>query len=90
MIWVEEACFAYPGKSDLVLKNISLKIRENEFVAIVGRNGSGKSTLARLLNGSLVPIRGKVWVDDLDTGKPRIDTKLRPRWVYYYHRRTIR
>ncbi|NLG33418.1 MAG: energy-coupling factor transporter ATPase [Syntrophomonadaceae bacterium] len=71
MIRVEKVCFAYPGKSDLVLKNISLKIRENEFVAIVGRNGSGKSTLARLLNGSIVPIRGKVWVDDLDTGKPQ-------------------
>jgi ATP-binding cassette subfamily B protein len=40
--------FAYPN-SDFALKNISLKIRKNEKIAIVGENGAGKTTLSKLL-----------------------------------------
>ena len=55
------------GRELPALKNISLDIRENEFLVILGRNGSGKSTLARLLNGLLLPSQGKVEVDGWNT-----------------------
>ncbi len=50
-----------------VLKGVYLKIKEGEFVAILGHNGCGKSTLAKHLNGILVPTEGKVIVDGIDT-----------------------
>lgn len=49
-----------------VLRDIDLMIGERR-VAIIGGNGSGKSTFARLLNALLVPTRGTVVVDGLDT-----------------------
>lgn len=67
MIRVKNIYYSYPNKGDLALKNLSLDIGQNEFLAIVGRNGSGKSTLARMLNGTLIPDNGKVEVDGLDT-----------------------
>jgi nitrate/nitrite transport system ATP-binding protein len=49
-----------------VLKDINLRIREGEFVAIVGFSGSGKTTLISLMAGLLQADAGKV----LRNGKP--------------------
>ncbi|SOC17281.1 biotin transport system ATP-binding protein [Rhodobacter sp. JA431] len=49
-----------------VLRNVSVTLTERR-IAIVGANGSGKSTFSRLLNGLLVPERGRVTVDGHDT-----------------------
>ena len=50
-----------------VLKGIDLSIKEGEFVAVLGHNGSGKSTLAKHLNAILLPTKGSVIVDGIDT-----------------------
>jgi energy-coupling factor transport system ATP-binding protein len=47
--------------------NVSLDIKQGDFVAILGHNGSGKSTLAKHLNAILYPTEGTVWVDGKDT-----------------------
>ncbi len=44
------------------LKNINLKIYPGESVALVGSSGAGKSTLINLLNGTINPTNGEVWV----------------------------
>jgi energy-coupling factor transport system ATP-binding protein len=49
------------------LDDISLEVKEGEFLAVLGRNGSGKSTLARLLNALLLPASGTVIVNGFDT-----------------------
>jgi len=41
--------FSYPGNETLALKNVNLKIKQGEFVGIVGATGSGKTTLVDLL-----------------------------------------
>lgn len=43
-----------------VLKNLSLEIKENEKVVIIGPSGSGKSTFLRCLNGLETPTSGQV------------------------------
>lgn len=43
-----------------ILKEISLEVREHEFVCIVGASGCGKTTLLRLLGGLLTPTQGRV------------------------------
>lgn len=48
------------------LQGISMKIKANEFVAILGKSGSGKSTLFRILNGTLTPDDGCVLIDNKD------------------------
>lgn len=46
---------------------VSLDIKQGEFIAILGSNGSGKSTFAKHLNAILMPTEGSVWVDGMDT-----------------------
>lgn len=43
-----------------VLKNISLDVREGEFLMLLGPSGSGKSTLLRIMAGIIPPTSGKV------------------------------
>ena len=47
--------------------NVSLDVKQGDFIAILGHNGSGKSTLAKHLNAILHPTEGTVLVDGKDT-----------------------
>lgn len=44
------------------LEKINLRIFPGETVALVGSSGAGKSTLINLLNGTIRPTNGEVWV----------------------------
>ena len=65
MIKITGLCRSYEGRA--VLDNIDLDIEKGGFIAILGRNGSGKSTLAQHLNALLIPERGNVEIDGMDT-----------------------
>ena len=56
--------YKYPKGDSNVLKNISLEINSNEFVAFVGRTGCGKSTLLDIIMGLIHPTRGNVIIDE--------------------------
>jgi energy-coupling factor transport system ATP-binding protein len=62
IIDVENVTFHYHQEGAPALENVSLNVKQGEWLAIVGHNGSGKSTLARILNGLYIPDRGKVKV----------------------------
>jgi energy-coupling factor transport system ATP-binding protein len=64
----EDVTFCYPGRETVsALEGLSLEIRAGEFLAVAGLNGSGKSTLCRLINGLILPARGRVLTTGMDT-----------------------
>ena len=66
----QNLCFDYEYDDEApveVLKNVSVEIKEGEFVALVGKNGCGKSTLAKHFNAILLPKSGRVLIDGMDT-----------------------
>ncbi len=66
----------YPG-AKRALSGVDLKIREGEFVALVGQNGSGKTTLAKHLNGLLKPTEGIVRCFGRNTKEMRVSELAR-------------
>lgn len=67
------------NESSPVLRGISCTLREGEFVVLLGRNGSGKSTLAKHCNGLLLPKKGVVSVDGMDTRDASVLWEIRRR-----------
>ena len=60
------------------LKNISLEIKNGEFIGVMGHTGCGKSTLIRALAGLIRPSAGSIIVDGSDINGRRYDrTELR-------------
>ncbi|HEK9100543.1 TPA: thiol reductant ABC exporter subunit CydC [Bacillus pseudomycoides] len=59
-IELHNVSYSYLESNELVLKDISLKIKTGKKIAILGRSGTGKSTLLKLLTGALSPINGQV------------------------------
>ena len=52
------------GKSELlVLNDVSLEVKDGEFLAICGRSGIGKSTLLRIVAGLIAPTSGWVKIE---------------------------
>lgn len=71
MINIENVSYEYKSYVDdtiqLAVKDLSLEIKRGEFLAILGHNGSGKSTLAKMMNGMILPTRGEVYVNGINT-----------------------
>src|SRR6266436_7304923 len=69
--------YAYEGEQEEVLSNVSLTVRDGEFVLIMGPSGCGKSTLLQLLNGTIPHIlRGRLEGEALVCGKSVVETKV--------------
>ena len=57
--------------------DVSIDIKQGDFVAVLGHNGSGKSTFAKHLNALVMPTEGTVWVDGMDTREDDNTLKVR-------------
>ena len=51
------------------LDGVDFKVKEREFIAIIGKSGSGKSTLLHMIGGLDSPTAGKVFVGGRDLGE---------------------
>ncbi|CEN21172.1 energy-coupling factor transporter ATPase [Paraclostridium sordellii] len=49
------------------IDDLSLNVKQGEFVVVIGHNGSGKSTLSKNLNAILMPTKGDIYIDGLNT-----------------------
>ena len=67
--------FSYNGHP--ALQDLTLDVRQGEFVALMGRNGAGKTTLLKQLVGLLTPDQGQVQLMAPASEKP-IDTRKTP------------
>jgi putative ABC transport system ATP-binding protein len=65
------------------VKNISVEIKQGEFVAITGPSGSGKSTLLHLIGGLDKPSQGQVMVNDHNI------SRLSDRQLSVFRNRTV-
>lgn len=71
MIKIENVSYEYSSYIDesiqLAVKELSLEVKRGEFLAVLGHNGSGKSTLAKMINGLILPSKGDVFVNGINT-----------------------
>ena len=68
MLQAENITFRYDDENDqYALNGVSVQIKKGEFVAVLGANGCGKSTLAKHFNAILLPEKGTVLVEGMDT-----------------------
>jgi biotin transport system ATP-binding protein len=79
LIELTDVSVSYNDK--VVLSEVSLTLTERR-IGVIGSNGSGKSTFARLLNGLLLPDRGSVTVDGLDTKSKAKEIRRRVGFVF--------
>ena len=63
-ITMKNVSFKYNESAPLVVNDLSLEIKEGEYIAIVGQTGCGKSTLTRLLLGFEQPLSGDIYYDE--------------------------
>ncbi|MFQ5946218.1 MAG: phosphonate ABC transporter ATP-binding protein, partial [Anaerolineae bacterium] len=73
----------------VAVDDVSMKIAPGEQVAVIGPSGAGKTTLFRLLNLTLRPDGGRLWLGDLDMGelhgRPLRAARRRIGTVYQQH-----
>lgn len=62
---LENVCFKYPGQENYALKNVTMSIKPNEKIALVGHNGAGKTTLIKLIMRLYDVSEGDITLDDV-------------------------
>lgn len=64
---IDDICCRYGSYN--VLKEIKLSIKKGDFVSIIGPNGSGKSTLLKTITRFIRPVKGVVFIDNINAFK---------------------
>ncbi|MEV4253370.1 ABC transporter ATP-binding protein [Spirillospora sp. NPDC049652] len=59
-IAVDRVTFTYPSADGPALRDVSVRLRRGQIVALVGENGSGKTTLAKIISGLYAPDTGQI------------------------------
>ncbi|MHB8481795.1 MAG: metal ABC transporter ATP-binding protein [Nitrospiria bacterium] len=68
LIHFDKATFGYSA-AEPALKELSLEVKEGEFIGVIGPNGSGKTTFLRAILGLILPRSGHLHILDCDCKK---------------------
>ncbi|MFP3916904.1 ABC transporter ATP-binding protein [Lysinibacillus telephonicus] len=66
------------GKKEII-KNMSIHVKKQQFVGLIGPNGCGKSTLLKSIYKSLTPHKGSVFLNEVDvlkTSEKKVSQRL--------------
>ncbi len=90
MIEIKNIIKSFPNTPTPVLKGITLKIEDGDFVSLVGKSGSGKSTLLYIISTLDTPSEGEIFYDskNLKDFRPEEIYQLRNRnigFVFQFH-----
>ncbi|MEI7765557.1 MAG: cell division ATP-binding protein FtsE [bacterium] len=72
MIYFNNVSKVY-NKDSVALQDVTLTVKEGEFVSIVGHSGAGKTTLVKMILAEDVPTDGTVFFESLDIHKLKSD-----------------
>ena len=73
-VYFKDVVLRYRKNTDIVLKNLSFKVRPGEKIGIVGRTGAGKSTISLALSRILEIEEGSIEIDGVDISKLDLQT----------------
>lgn len=73
-IVLENVHYSYPKSENEVIKNVSLRIKKGDRIAITGCSGSGKTTLLKLITGMIMPTSGKILCNNINMDEINVDT----------------
>lgn len=77
------------GRRQIALAGVDLEVRRGERVALIGPSGAGKTTLFRILNCTLRPSSGKLWIDGVEVdslhGKRLREVRRKIGTIYQQH-----
>ncbi|MFV0465498.1 MAG: energy-coupling factor ABC transporter ATP-binding protein [Lachnospiraceae bacterium] len=82
MIKMDKVSFFYDA-GHLILKDISISVKQGESVGVIGANGKGKSTLLRLLTGIHMAASGSIYIDGIRVEKSSLK-QIRRRTGYMF------
>ena len=77
VITFENVSFAYPGQEYYALKNVNIRLRSGEKLAVIGDNGAGKTTFTMLLMRLYDPNEGRILLNGVDIREIDYDEYLR-------------
>ena len=73
---IRNVSFAYPGSDVFALRNVNMRLKAGEHIAIVGMNGSGKTTLIKLLCRFYRPTEGQILLGGVDISQYKLEDYL--------------
>lgn len=71
-VTLRDVSFSYIGATSKTLSSVSIRIKANSTVGIIGPTGSGKTTLVDLVLGLLTPTAGKILIDGIELNEGNI------------------
>lgn len=70
----DRVSFNYEDSQELIIDDVSFKIKKGEVLALVGPSGGGKSTLVDLIPRFYLPASGKILIDGIDINDVKISS----------------